>query len=276
VDPYCYWENTSPNASVSDLQSSYSSWSALSTMIEVMNRRYPSGGVFLDLMQNDPWISSWLDTSSFSSVMDSTGTTLHEETHGYDYENALFPVYFSYWVRSDWQPQLNFVEGFPRAAIAPYVQGSGTSLYDGTYLTGTQGTYGWMEVLDEWGCYINGMAGESVIGGLMPYGVSSRDGPLAFAYYVALYLGYAASNEPSTWNAICNDSAMTDFLIVQWLRMHFFLDISNTWPALGIYDTAIEAQLYQPAVLGQLEACVGRELAPSPCLPNGAPFVWPY
>ena len=272
----CYSEPIAPSASVADLQAGYSSSTWLATMIEVMDRRYPSGGDLLTVMQNDPWIGSWVQTGSFGALMDSVGTTVHEETHGWDYANALFPVYFGYWVRSDWQPSIDFVEGFPRSTILPLVQGSATSLYDGTYLTGTQGTYGWMELLDEWNCYINGMAADAVIGGLLPYGVSSRDGALAFAYYAALYLGHAQTADPTTWNAICGDPDTRAFLTIQWLRMHFFLDVSNAWPALGINDAAIEALLYAPSVQQEFEACAGYTLDASPCLPAGQTISWPW
>ena len=58
------------------------------------------------------------------------------------------------------------------------VQGNATSLYDGVYLTGTQGTYGFTELLDETNCYVNGL-GAAVAGwDALPWTISAKDGPL--------------------------------------------------------------------------------------------------
>jgi hypothetical protein len=68
---------------------------------------------------------------------------------------------------------------------------------------------------------------------------------------------------------------VVDLLIVQWLRTHFFLDVSNNFPALGIHDVAIQAQVHAPANQQEIEDCVGRALLAGPCLTQGGPWLPP-
>ena len=116
-------------------------------------------------MKDDPQLPGFVDSSSFAALMESLMTMVHEETHGWDYEMALGSADFAYFLRADLTFTPPKIDGFPRGEIYAMVEGGGTSLYDGTYLTGTQGTYGWYELLDEANCYINGMAAPAPGGG---------------------------------------------------------------------------------------------------------------
>ncbi len=274
---YCYSEpGVDPTASLSDLESSYSSWGWESDVLEVTDRRYPSGHLLLDSTQSDSWWGAFTDSSSWTALMDSLGTMHHEQTHFWDYSNALFPVHFGYFVREEWQPQIDFVEGFPRSEILPMLTDSSTDLYSSTYLVGTQGTYGFMELLDEHNCYINGMAGTALVGEYIPWGTSSRDGAVAFTYYLELYLQRARTVYPSTWSAICGDPDMQDLILVQWLRMHWFLQFSDAFPNLGIYDQDIEVHMYDPSLQWEIENCIGHTLQQDHCLPPGDPWLPPW
>ena len=275
--PYCYSEpGVSPSASLSDLQSGYSSSNWAATVLEVTDRRYPSGNMLLTDTQSDSWWGAFVDSSSWTALMDSLMTMHHEQTHYFDYANALFPVHFGYFIREEWQPQLAFYEGFPRSEIGSMLTDSSTDLYASTYLVGTQGTYGFMELLDEHNCYINGLAGLSLIGEYIPFGLSGRDGAVAFTYYLELYLQRARTQYPSLHADICGDPDMRDLLLVQWLRMHYFLQFSDAFPNLGINDVAIEQHMYDPGLQWEIEDCVGHTLQASNCLLSGDPWTPPW
>ncbi len=259
----CYWEPVGPDASLSDIDSSYSSGNWLSAALEATNRRYPSANCLFDMYSND--VGNFADTWDFGPLCESMMTMMHEETHGYDYEHALGNSHFSYYIRCDLALKTPWLDGFPRSEILPYVVGNATNLYDGTYLTGTQGTYGWVEVLDEWNAYINGMAAIGVVGDHVPaFGISGTDGALAFAYYVELYLKVARTEYPSTYSAIKNDAAFQGLLKLQWNRMHFFLKIADKYPKLSIEADAIRDLLYAPENQSELEMVIGT-LAADAC-----------
>jgi hypothetical protein len=254
--PGCYWEPVCPDASLADLANSFSSGNWLSASLEAMNRRYPSASCLFNLYQND--VGNFADTSGFGPLCESMMTMMHEETHGYDYEHALGNDHFAYFVRCDFDPQVPWIDSFPRSEIAPLVQGSATNLYDGTYLVGEQGTYGWIEVLDEWNAYLNGMAAIGIVGDYVPsFGISGTDGALAFAYYAELYLRVARTQHPSVYGAITGDQKFKDFLKLQWNRMHFFLKIAEKYPKLSIEADNIKQLVYAPENQSELEKVIG-------------------
>jgi hypothetical protein len=227
----------------------------LATSLEVMNRRYPTAKCLFEEYQND--VGNYVDTGSFDALAQSFMTMEHEETHGWDYEHANGNSQFSFYVTCMNNPVLPWIEGFARSEIAPLVQGSATSLYDGTYLTGTQGTYAWTELLDEWNAYVNGMAAITMAADQVQSGISGTDGAVAFAYYVELYLKRARTQHPTVYAQIKNDAATVAFLKQEWNRMHFFLAFAAQYPVISIEAANIEKNLYDPANQSELEQVVG-------------------
>lgn len=254
--PGCYWEPVCPDAPLDDLAASYSPNGWLGAALEATNRRYPSANCLFDMYSGD--VGNYADTGDFGPLCESMMTMMHEETHGYDYEHALGNDHFSYFIRCDLALETPWLDGFPRSEILAHVQGSATDLYDGTYLTGTQGTYGWVEVLDEWNAYLNGMAAIGLVGDHVPaFGISGTDGALAFAYYVELYLGVARTQHPSTYAAIKDDPQFQALLRLQWNRMHFFLQLADKYPKLSIEADNIRELVYAPENKGELEKVLG-------------------
>ena len=274
--PYCYSEPIDSNASLTDLEAAFNGGNWLNTILETTQRRYPSGHDLLFVMQDDPYLSWFVDTSSFAMLMESLMTVVHEETHGYDYEYAQWGVTFAYWIRSEWQPSVHHHEGFPRSEILSMLENDATDLYADTYLTGTQGTYDYMELLDELNCYINGLAAIALVGEYEPWGISARDGALAFMYYLELYLRRARNVYPDFYEAIQTDDHMVDLVLIQWLRLHYFLEVSYAFGNLGVNDHAIEALVHDSANQSEIEQLVDRSLQASPCLQAGDPYQPPY
>jgi len=274
--PYCYTEDIDPHASLADLEAAFYGLNWKNTILEVTDRRYPSGHELLFIMQNDPQMGNFVQTYSFGALMDSLMTVVHEETHGYDYEYANWGYSFAYFVNEDWQPQVPYHGGFPRGEIYGMLDDNSCAMYADTYLVGYQGSFDFMELLDEMNCYINGLAAIALVGEYEPWGISGRDGALALMYFLQLYLEKARFEHPTFYAAAAADDHMVDLVLIQWLRLHYFLDVSYAFPNLGINDHAIEAHVHDPEHQGEIELFVGRDLQASNCLLPGDPYQPPF
>lgn len=263
--PNCWWEPMDTAVSVDDVRSGFSRSGALGDALEVMDRRWPAGSALLREMAHDPYVDVFLEESSWSAMMDSLMTVVHEETHGYDYENSIHPTRFSYFVQDHQTLTMRWIDGFPRSRIANRVEGDATDLYDSLYLVGTQGTYGFAELLDETNCYLNGLGGAIAGWDGIPWTMSASDGPLAFLYFIALYLEEAEEEDPQLYRDLQNDPDVHEILETFWLRTHFFLQYSDPVPELGIEDQRIRALLYDHQQTW--EDFLGEDLDASPCLP---------
>lgn len=263
----CYCEPIDPDADLGDIEAGYSPQNWADTMFEVLARRWPAGRDLLVDEQDDPYFGAFSDTSSFGSLMDSLMTEAHEGTHGWDYGHATVNE-FSYFLRGDLQFFPPKLHGFDRSEIYGMVQSGGYDIYRDLYLSGDQGTYGFYELLDEMNCYINGMAAIGVVGEYVPYGVSGRDGAVAFMYYLELYLKRARTEYPDVYAQIQGDPDYVEMIKIQWLRLHFMMIYAaDLHPSLGIYDDDYEALMYADENQSEIEMLIGHELEASNCLP---------
>lgn len=263
----CYSEPFDPTVPLGDLEASFRGSRAFDAVLEAMRRRYPGGYDLLVAEQGDPYTGSFVDRSSFGAAMETSMTEVHEATHGWDYGHALFPRYFGYWINGAVQHVLTFdVDGFPRSELRGMLEDRSTDLYSGTYLTGEQGTRGFLELLDETNCYINGLGAIAAIADEVPYGISGRDGAVAFLYYVQLYLRRARTQAPGLYATMQADADLVEHVKLQWLRTHFFLMFADQHPHVGIRDDDIRALLYAPANLQEISGLIGRCVDDSPCL----------
>lgn len=262
----CYTEPFDPTIDLSDLRGTYRS-DALGAIMAALERRYPAGRDLLWEERDDPYTGSFIDRSSFGSTMESSMTEVHEATHGWDYSHSLFYQHFDYYLRGDLKHSVSFdVDGFPRSEIHGMLEDNSTSLYSGLYLTGEQGTRGFLELLDETNCYINGLGAIAAIADEVPYGISGRDGAVAFLYYVQLYLRRARTQYPALYQTMRNDAALKDHIQTQWLRTHFFLLHADLEPHVGIRDDEIRANLYAPHNVAEIEMLIGRCVDDTNCL----------
>lgn len=265
----CYCEPYDPDANVDDLVAGYSAANWESTVLEFLGRRWPAGRDLLEDSLNDPYFGVFSDKSSFDAAFgDGLPTEAHEMTHGWDFGHATVSE-FAYFVRDDLQYFPPKIDGFQRAEIYGMVETSASDLYADLYLTGQQGTYGWMDVLDEGNCYMHDLAVYGVVGEFVPWaGVSGRDGAVAFMYYLELYLKRARTQYPDLYAQLQAEPDYVDFVLTQWLRMHFFLPFVDAHPELGINDAAIREVMYAPENMAEIEMFVGHELEASNCLPQ--------
>ncbi|MBP7292100.1 MAG: hypothetical protein KBB21_36075, partial [Nannocystaceae bacterium] len=129
--------------------------------------------------------------------------------------------------------------------------------------------YGFYELLDEMNCYINGMAAIGVTGEYIPYGVSGRDGAVAFMYYLELYLKRARTQHPDVYEAIKSDPDYNEMIKLQWLRLHFLLhDAADLHDNIGLYDDEIRELMYAQENQSEIEMLIDHELDASNCLPQ--------
>ena len=263
----CYTEPFDPTVDLSDLEQSFSGRTAFTSIKEALRRRYPAGYDLLVAEQSDPYTGSFVDRSSFGAAMESAMTEVHEATHGWDYRHSLFRQHFDYYLRDDLNHSLGFnVDGFPRSAIRGLIEDGSTDLYRGTYLTGDQGTRGLLELLDETNCYINGLGAIAAIADHVPYGISGRDGAVAFLYYVQLYLRHARTTDPQLYAAMQADMPLREHVKIQWLRTHFFLIFADAEPRVGIHDGDIRVNLYAQHNVDEISTLIGRCVDASNCL----------
>jgi len=263
-DGTCWWEPIHPDASLVDLQP-VSQATRRDTAFEAFRRRWPAGHALLEEMAHDPYIDVFLDGSSWGAFADSLLIVAHEETHGWDYEQALYPSHFGYFFLATYQPGGPWFDDLPRSAIRPVVDDYATGLYADLYLTGTQGTYGFTELLDETTCYVNDLGAAVAFADELPWTLSARDGALTFLYYTAVYLDHAAAERPDLYAAWQADPGIQAAVRDLWLRTHFFVEVADDDPRLGVNDHLIFPLMYaeQPA----LEAFLDLELDASSCLP---------
>jgi hypothetical protein len=267
VPPNCYAEPVDTWASLADLEAAYNGTNYMETMFETLSRRWPAGYDLFVAMEDDPYLGTFTDTSSFTSVMESLMTEVHEATHGWDYSHASGSN-FAYYLRADLTFHTPWEDGFPRSEIRSMLVDDSTSIYE-SYLTGTQGTYGFVELLDELNAYINGMAGIAVVGEYEEasgFGISAIDGAVAFTYYLELYLRRARTVYPDLYSRISTDPQFVDLVRTQWLRLHFFLDIADRFPSLGIHDAAIRAHMYESENMQEISLFIGQAVSASSCL----------
>jgi hypothetical protein len=243
-DPDCWNEHFKPNADISDLKSGFSGGNARSTMNTLFERRWKAGAELIDAQSHDPYIDVFLETGSWGNFIDSLGTVVHETTHGWDYENSLGGAngYFRWFFMGSLKHKGPWYDGFARSNIRDRVQGSATSLYY-LYLEGQQGTYGWVELLDEATCYVNSLGALAAVGQEMPWGTSAVDGAVSFLYYIALYIEEADQEQPGVYNKLARPQYQ-DLVRDLWLRTHFFLLEADTEPKLSVYGDDIKPLMY--------------------------------
>lgn len=268
----CYWDGDTPAVPIGDLQASYVGSGWLATMIEILHRRFQHGYFVLDSMKTDPWLKSdfpkYFSLGSWDGMIDAIDTACHEETHGYDFDQALGSsgnhVFFH--GEDIVAPKLDF---FPRSEILAEVQagGSVTSSYDSTYLTGSQGSYGFIFLADELTAYINGLACVTVVSDHVTQGASYRDGAAAHLLYLELYLRVARTKHPALYAAWKAEPSWQHFVRLAWARGHYWYARALPFPLLGLKDAPIWGRVQEPTNRAEIELFTGDDPDTIACSP---------
>ena len=265
----CYRETYDGKVSLADLKSSYSSTKWKATAFDALGRRYADGAGILEAMKTDPDLSRFADPSSFSALMESVDTMCNEETHGWDFDDALkTPGKHSFWFRKDLKISaptgLSF---FKRSELLTFVKDDATAMYDSTYLTGEQGTYDFIFLADELTAYTNGLACVTALASEIKSTISFRDGAASHLLYLEWYLQRARTGYPSLYSAMKASPDWMKFVRFAWARGRFWLGESAGFPNFGIKDKEILAKVDDPKNLGEIEKFTGQSAAEVACHP---------
>ena len=265
----CYWEPVDEDADISDLVASYGGANWKDELIEVFDRRHPATGWLLDAQRDDSYFGTFSDSSNWTRMVEWIDTLSHEETHLFNaYEAIRRGTRQTIYLRSDLTFDLDAsLEGFARSEIMPMI--AIDAIYTDTYFTGSQGSRGFIALMDETSCYLNEMAALAVVGEDYPgFGVSSRDGIFAFLYYVELYLRRAREAHPEFYATLRASPVARELVQTMWQRAYFFLPISQRFSSLGISDAEYRAATMQPANLAEMRMFLGVDVGDSPCVPT--------
>ncbi|MCA9527219.1 MAG: CRTAC1 family protein, partial [Myxococcales bacterium] len=233
------------------------------TAISAVELRWPGGE---PLTRTPQAFLGFLETGSWSAFFDSAATVMHESAHGFHADNGLWQQRTTCYIRGDLHIAVDIIPTPARSLIRARLPDDSTRLYAGTYLTGEQGQRGFFEILEELNCYVMDMTTYAVFGDELDIlGVSGRDGAVSFFLFLQIYLGALRAEQPATWQQICDQPAVRQFIDVEWRAMHFWLAIADRYPALGIHDGEVRRHLYQADRMGELAACLGFALEAGPC-----------
>lgn len=262
----CYAEIYHPGVSIDDLQSSYSGGNWLSISLQVLERRYPTGWFVLDAEQNDSQLQGFVDTSSWGAFVTSLDTMVHEESHGWDFEHSSSGSH-NYVLRDDLQLQAPESNTWPRSDILQYITDNTTQMYDDVYLTGEQGTYDAIFLMDEMNAYANGLATLTSVHEHVPPSISSRDGAAAMTLYLELYLKAGRTSHPAQYASMKADASWQKLVRYEWARVHFWDNEAKPFGNLAIDADAIWAKIDEPGNLDEVTQFTGQDAAAVACKP---------
>ena len=262
----CYAEVYHPDVAIDDLKSSYSGGNWLSISLQVLQRRYPTGYYVLNAEKNDYQLSGFVDTSSWGAFVTSMDTMVHEESHGWDFENSSYGSH-NYVLRDDLQLQVPELSTWPRSDILQYISDNTTQMYDDVYLTGEQGTYDAIFQMDEMNAYANGLATLASVHEHVPPSISSRDGAAAMTLHLELYLKAGRTQHPAQYAALKADGSWQKLVRYEWARVHFWDNEAKPYNNLTIDADAIWARINEPANLDEIQQFTGEDPASVACHP---------
>lgn len=261
-DRICYRETFHDGADLSAVRARYRQ-DPVGALRQALELRWPGGE---PLTRTPQAFLGFLETGSWSAFFDSAATVMHESAHGFHADNGLWQQRTTCYIRGDLHIAVDIIPTPARSLIRARLPDDSTRLYAGTYLTGEQGQRGFFEILEELNCYVMDMTTYAVFGDELDIlGVSGRDGAVSFFLFLQIYLGALRAEQPATWQQICDQPAVRQFIDVEWRAMHFWLAIADRYPALGIHDGEVRRHLYQADRMGELAACLGFALEAGPC-----------
>lgn len=279
---FCYVETVNPSASVSDLKSAFNGSNWLATITGVYGRRWPSGQALAQAQANDQYFKNFVDTSSFNKLAESLMVAIHEETHMWDLASGRteWNNYTSAWVDNSYQfNRMPLHDGFARKEILSLIKDDASSDTDKVYLQdASQGEYHLQGVTAELNASLMGLPAALMVAEFIDgIGASnSRDLALTNLSYLQLYLRIAKQKYPAFWQQLKAEPDFRKFVLVQFLRTSYWIDLSTPWAAkLGSNKVAALIQrVYAPENIAIIEELTGyvlpRQLSDH-CMGNTTP-----
>jgi hypothetical protein len=251
----CYAEIYDPTASLDDLKGVYLPSGWLPTSLEVMRRRYKTGYFVLVQEETDPSLDAFADPSSWSNLMVSLMTMMHEESLGLDFASSSSTAH-TYVLRDDSSVSVPVLGGmWPESEIAPLLVDDATASYDAMYLTGAQGANDVVFLVETLNAYANGLAALTAVADQITSQVGARDGVAALLYYLELYLRKGRTSHPAAYAALKADRDWQELVRLEWARGHFWdgeaqrsamleIDAARIWAHASAQENMAEIALF--------------------------------
>ena len=290
IDPDCtdglYTESLpTPEVDISADMEAYSSSTAYSFLVNVLDKRFETGRYILesgyasDGIFSTDCVSAFLgDTSSGTSVLRQASLLVHECGHFFDLDsggitdpryNFTDDLYFSCdrgstpdngggltfsrsRINNDafadlHPPCASFTDSGCDSYAAIYLDGDPT---DGTFDSGDQG---FSMLHEETLQYIHSLATGYAVHDYISGSMSERDGILTFLWYTMRYLRMARLDYPETYALLSEDSCWRDLILTTWGRAWLYLDVTDGIGSLGINDTFLEALVREPVLIEEID-----------------------
>ncbi|WP_338848443.1 immunoglobulin domain-containing protein [Massilia sp. W12] len=262
---FCYAETHNRTADISDIKNNFNANNWLQTITAMYGRRWPSGQALAQAQANDQYFKQFVDTSSFNKLAESMMVAIHEETHMWDLAagRTEWNNYTSSWIDSTYQfMKMPLHDGFARKEILPLIKDDASASTDGVYLKDAQqGEYHLQGVTAELNASLMGLPAALMVAEYIDgVGASnSRDLALTNMSYLQLYLRIAKQNYPAFWQKIKAEPQLRKYVLVQFLRMSYFVKMSESYAAkLGSANVPrLIERVYAPENLAILEEFSG-------------------
>ena len=262
---FCYAETINLKADVSDIKTAFRADSWLQTITAVYDRRWPSGKALAQAQANDQYFKGFVDTASFNKLAESLMVAIHEETHMWDLaaNRTEWNKYTSAWVDQTFQfNKMPLHDGFARKEILPLIKDDASSETDKVYLhDANQGQYHLQGVTAELNASLMGLPAALTVAEFIDgIGASnSRDLALTNMNYLQLYLRIAKANYPQFWQKLKAEPDFKKFVLVQFLRTSYFIDLSTPWASkLGSSKVpALIQRVYAPENIAIMQELTG-------------------
>jgi hypothetical protein len=241
-------------ADMSDIEAAHDPSDIRTTVLAISERRYPPAVGFVDA-QTDSELERWFSSNpDFDQVMDGYEVAVHEGAHIWGFGSFSFDTYSYRVVDDSLIIETAYLDNFDRSEILTLHPDPGSDFYTDVYLTGSSGAQGFNTLLDEYNAYAHSLASRYCTRDyLSGSSTSARDGMLTFMFYVEAYLKIAREQHPDDYDAIVDDPAHVDLILTIWQRAEAWLDLSAAHPELDIDAARIEAWVYDPDNVAEIE-----------------------
>ena len=263
----CYREPYGKDVSLDDLATGYTpaAWRASSR--EAMMRRYATGAFILDQEKDDPALPDYADPSTWPNLMLSLSTMVHEETHGWDFASSAGGTHV-YALRDDLFLSVPVLSGmWPRSEIFAFLEDDATSRYDATYLTGTQGGYDVVYLVEELNAYTSGLAAVTAVADQLAASLSARDAVAAHLYYLELYLRAGRTSHATAYAALKGSAEWQALVRYEWARGHFWDGEARGSTRLAVDADRIWAHVSEAANEDEIRQFTGADPTSVACAP---------
>ncbi|MBK7782122.1 MAG: hypothetical protein IPJ58_15400 [Ardenticatenia bacterium] len=255
-----YDEPLTAMASLDNLRSGYRAAAWYTTLLAVLQSRYPTGNAVVSrLKDSQKNAATWVggQTGSFDALLGRVGLTVHEMDHQLGWQEGILATglqQYAYVVRSDLTLLVPQMETFPRSEIVPYLKGPLLNMYKPIYLEGDSGKQGFLTVLDEFNAYTHSLFVGYGLRDQTPKGQrqSDRDGLVTFMMYTQFYLRHARTTHPADYARLRAAPEIRQAVKTLWARANFILDVTEDIPSLALDAAAVEAEMRKADMQAEL------------------------